>query len=110
MGIFTKMASDDGPAWHCKGANIDSIGIEHIAVDGQRLTAEQEQSTIALIKYLLSAYKLKSKSITGHNFVAGRQTVRSCPHALFEAYDPENDSPNEDSLRAWIETNFPEFD
>jgi N-acetylmuramoyl-L-alanine amidase len=54
------MVEDSRKAWHCKGVNADSIGIEHVAMPGDALTPAQATSSIALIKWLLSAYKFNT--------------------------------------------------
>lgn len=105
-GDIYQMVADNEMASHCKGANIDSIGIEHVAMNGDPLTPAQEISSIALIKYLLSNYKLKPDVITGHNFAKGRKTVTACPHSLFGKYRENDVAANEAKLKAWVKSHF----
>ena len=108
-GDIYQMVVDNEMASHCKGANIDSIGIEHVAMDGDALTPAQELSSVALIKFLLGNYKLKPEVITGHNFAKGRKTVTDCPHSLFGKYHEDDVAANEATLKAWVKTHFADF-
>ena len=53
-----QMVRDTDKAWHAKGANADSIGIEHSAAAGDSMTPAQTLSSVALVRWLLSEYKL----------------------------------------------------
>lgn len=108
-GDIYQMVEDDQVAWHCKGANFDSIGIEHVAKSGEMLAPAQEAATVALIKWLLSAYDLGPESITGHNFAKGRLTVTACPHSLFGKYVEGNVEANRKTLEDWVGRHFSDF-
>ena len=94
-GDIFQMMEDYEKAWHTRGANDDSIGIEHVALPGQHLTAPQEASSVALIRWLLSAYRLSPDDITGHRFAAGYTGGTPCPANLF------GDATYE-AMEAWI--------
>lgn len=79
-GVIWQMVSERNTAWHCKGWNQRSIGIEHVAMPGEAMTPAQEAATTALIDYLLATYKLDPDAITAHKFT-GNATL--CPGNLF---------------------------
>lgn len=108
-GDIYQMVEDNQVAWHCKGANFDSIGIEHVAEDGDALAPAQEASTVALVKWLLTAYELNASAINGHNFAKGRLTNTACPHSLFGKYKEGDVKANRKVLEVWVQKNFPEF-
>ncbi|MEW6037698.1 MAG: N-acetylmuramoyl-L-alanine amidase [Pseudomonadota bacterium] len=108
-GDIYQMVEDSQKAWHCKGANADTIGIEHVAMPGDALTPAQATSSIALIKWLLSAYKLKADAITGHDFAKGYTAATDCPHSLFGEYKRNDRQANQRTLQAWVQRNFSEF-
>lgn len=94
-GVIYQFVDDSNKAWHAYNANSDTIGIEHTARPGERLTSAQEKATIELIKFLLSEYKLTKSSITAHRFMPGQAT--SCPGDLWKT---------QAELTQWIDRNF----
>ncbi|WSG95368.1 N-acetylmuramoyl-L-alanine amidase [Rhizobium johnstonii] len=98
-GSIYQMVRDSDKAWHAKGANIDSIGIEHSAAPDDHLTTEQERSSIALIKWLLSEYKLTKTSIHGHRFTSENAGTTDCPDHIFG-------DNSEDAVTNWVNANF----
>jgi hypothetical protein len=68
---------------HCKGANANSFGIEHVGTETDTMTSAQEASSVALIRWLLEQYEIPKKRIFGHDFAPGRFTDTSCPDKLF---------------------------
>lgn len=82
-GTIYQMVRDDDKAWHAKNANADSIGIEHSAAKGDHMTAAQELSSIALVRWLLSEYKLPKSSIHGHKYTPENAGTTDCPDHLF---------------------------
>jgi N-acetyl-anhydromuramyl-L-alanine amidase AmpD len=84
-GDIYQMVSDSDRAWHCMGANSNSIGIEHVAGEQDAMTAEQTKYSVALIRWLLAEYDIPRQSIYGHNFTPGynRPGGTSCPDKLF---------------------------
>ena len=75
----------------------NSIGIEHSAKSGDQMTADQEASSVALLRWLLSEYKLTKAAITGHRFTPENIGHTDCPDHLFG-------QASEAALRAWVET------
>lgn len=82
-GKIVQMVLDTDKAWHAKNANAESIGIEHSAAQGDRLTAQQELSSIALVRWLLSEYKLPKTAIHGHKYTPENLGTTDCPNHLF---------------------------
>lgn len=79
-GKIYQLVSEQNKAWHAPNVNLRSIGIEHVAMPGDRLTGEQEKATVELCKYLLYKYGMDYTQITGHKFT-GQAT--QCPANLF---------------------------
>ena len=96
-GFIWQLVSELNKAWHAPKVNSRSIGIEHVAMPGERLAPAQEKATVALIKFILSARKLPRSAITGHQFT-GQAT--SCPGNLF------GPTGSKAEMRAWIDRNF----
>ena len=84
-GDIYQMVNDADKAWHAKNANADSIGIEHSAAKGDGMTAAQELSSIALVRWLLAEYKLPKSSIHGHKYTLENAGTTDCPDHLFGA-------------------------
>jgi hypothetical protein len=95
-GDIYQMVRDSDKAWHARKANTDSIGIEHCAAQGDRLTPAQEQSSAALLRWLLSEYKLEKSAITGHKYTPENIGHTDCPDHLFG-------DASEVALRAWVD-------
>ncbi len=95
-GRIIQMVLDTDKAWHAKGANADSIGIEHSAAPGDQMTAAQELSSIALVRWLLSEYKLPKTAIHGHKYTPENLGSTNCPHHLFG-------DDSRAALDAWIQ-------
>ena len=95
-GDIYQMVRDSDKAWHAGGANADSIGIEHSAGIKDRMTPEQEASSAALLRWLLSEYKLPKGAVTGHRYTPENTTGTNCPAHLFG-------DETEAALRAWVE-------
>lgn len=95
-GSIFQMVRDSDKAWHAKNANADSIGIEHSAAQGDQMTAEQELSSIALVRWLLSEYKLPKSSIHGHKYTPENAGTTDCPNHLF---GPDSEA----ALNEWVQ-------
>lgn len=91
-GKCYQLVKDSDKAWHAPNVNSRSIGIEHVAMPGDRLSPEQEKTTVALCKYLMQEYHIPLSGITGHKFT-GQST--SCPANLF------GPKATLDELKAW---------
>jgi murein DD-endopeptidase MepM/ murein hydrolase activator NlpD len=98
-GDIYQMVKDADKAWHAAQANRTSIGIEHVAKVGDKLTETQEKSSIHLIKWLMTEYKIPKENIKAHKQVL----PTSCPGNIF------GDSIDDTSLpkfKAWVAKNF----
>lgn len=96
-GDIYQMVEDRDKAWHARDANPRSIGIEHVAVTGQRMSMEQERSSVALIRWLMQEYGIKKRNITGHRFAPGNSTI--CPDHLFG-------EATKQALDSWVDRHF----
>jgi N-acetyl-anhydromuramyl-L-alanine amidase AmpD len=96
-GEMIQMVNDNERANHCKGANSNSIGIEHVGTKTDTMTPAQETASAALIRWLLEQYDIPRKRIFGHDFTPGRETETSCPDKLF---GPEH---TQTQVQAWVE-------
>jgi hypothetical protein len=96
-GDIYQMVHDSDSAWHARSSNAESIGIEHSAKPGDQLTAKQEASSIALLRWLVSTYKVKWTDVSGHRFTPGNIGATDCPDHLFG-------DATEEALRLWVET------
>lgn len=96
-GTIYQLVSELNKAWHAPNVNRRSVGIEHVAMPGERLEAKQEKASVALISYLLSKYGLRHTNITAHRWT-GQAT--SCPGNLF---GPDG---SEAEFLAWRKANF----
>ena len=83
-GELVQMVPDAEAAWHAGSSDMNrrSIGIEHVAAPGDRLTLAQERTSAALIRWLMAAYDIPAGKIIPH--VAVKAT--SCPGDLYAAY------------------------
>ncbi|MDX2241211.1 MAG: peptidoglycan recognition family protein [Leptolyngbyaceae cyanobacterium bins.302] len=95
-GEIIQMVRDSDCAYHAgnPGVNFRSIGIEHEATFSQRgLTPAQNVSSVALIKFLMSTYRIPITHIRPHSDIVGTE----CPNLIF---------PTKADLQRWIQTNF----
>ncbi|AFY61795.1 N-acetylmuramoyl-L-alanine amidase [Synechococcus sp. PCC 6312] len=95
-GKIVQMVRDSDKAWHCFGFNSNSIGIEHSAEAGDKLTPSQEKSSAALIKWLLKEYNIPTNKIYGHRWNPNVPGGTPCPGDLW---------PSIGSLEDWIRRN-----
>ncbi|WP_404790227.1 N-acetylmuramoyl-L-alanine amidase [Altericista sp. CCNU0014] len=95
-GKIYQLVNDSDKAWHCYGFNTTSIGIEHVAQQGDRLTSEQENSSVQLIRWLCKEYKISKDRIFGHNWNPNQPGGTSCPGSLWHSAE---------ELREWVEKN-----
>jgi murein DD-endopeptidase MepM/ murein hydrolase activator NlpD len=98
-GDIYQMVKDTDKAWHAAKANRTSIGIEHVAKVGDRLTEVQEKSSIHLIKWLMTEYKIPKENIKAHKQVL----ETSCPGNIF---GDGIDDTNLPKFKAWVAKNF----
>jgi len=98
-GDIYQMVKDADKAWHASSANRTSIGIEHVARVGDRLTAAQEKSSVNLIKWLMTEYKIPKENIKAHKQVIST----SCPGNIF---GDDSEDTNVPKFKAWVAKNF----
>ena len=98
-GDIYQMVKDADKAWHAAQANRTSIGIEHVAKVGDRLTAAQEKSSVHLIKWLMTEYKIPKENIKAHK----QSGATSCPGNIFGDGIDDTSLPK---FKAWIGKNF----
>jgi hypothetical protein len=61
-GDIYQMVDDADVANHCRGANQNSIGIEHVGLESQAMTGSQRDSSAALTKFLMNRYGIDAKN------------------------------------------------
>ena len=81
-GDIYQLVNDSDTAYHAKGGNADSIGIEHVARVGEKLEAEQSASSLALVGWLMSEYDVAADDVIPHKCVKNT----SCCGDLFLDY------------------------
>lgn len=100
-GDVYQTVRDSDAAWHCKGANSGSIGIEHVGSETDVIAKAQAESSAALIRWLLEQYHVPPGSVFGHDFTPGynKPGGTSCPDKLFGA------AHTQATIAAWVEAN-----
>jgi hypothetical protein len=98
-GDIYQMVRDGDRANHARGANSNSIGIEHVATESQALADAQSEATAALIRWLLAQYDIPRTNIYGHDFAPGYTGDTSCPDKLFGA------AHTQATIEAWVAAN-----
>ncbi|MFZ1103040.1 MAG: peptidoglycan recognition family protein [Hyphomicrobiaceae bacterium] len=83
-GKLVQMVADRDCAWHAGTSNMNlcSIGIEHVARVGDRITEAQARTSIALIRWLMHAYAIPAAHVIPH--VCVKST--SCCGDLFKDF------------------------
>src|SRR5205823_7641002 len=84
-GDIYQTLRDSDAAWHCKGANRSTVGIEYVGAEIDSVTAQQAAASAALIRWLLEEYDIPRTNVFGHDFTPGysRSGGTSCPDKLF---------------------------
>ena len=80
------MVRHDDIAWHARGANRDSIGIEHVAnTRGLVPTVIEYVSSAGLVRWLCDTHSIPidRQHIVGHSEVAQTNHV-GCPNAVWD--------------------------
>lgn len=101
-GKIVQMVADDRKCIHGNSKNSTSIGIEHSAAQGDQITEAQEDSSLALIRWLQSEYGVTTENIIPHK-CAPRAT--RCPGELFEAYGANGESScaeHHAAVQSWL--------
>ena len=92
-GKIFQLVKDSDKAWHCYRFNTTSIGIEHVAAQGDKLTPKQEKATIQLIRWLCAEYKISTERIIGHRWNPQDPNATACPGELWTS---------KEALRNWV--------
>ncbi len=101
-GEIYQMVSDSDRANHCRGANQNSIGIEHVGGETQALAGAQSTASAALIRWLVEQYEIPRSNIYGHDFAPGYNRSAggtSCPDRLFGGAHAQA------TISAWVAAN-----
>ena len=98
-GVLYQLVKEERKAWHVGYKNVNSytIGIEHVAMPGQRMTKAQEKTSVQLVKRLLHKYGLAWTDVIGHQHT-GQATA--CPGQLF------GPTGSLSEVRAWTKKHF----
>lgn len=102
-GTIVQMVKEKDACIHGNSQNKRSIGIEHSAAPGDRMTASQEAASGTLIRWLMNEYGIKRNRIIAHK-CAPRST--KCPGDLFKDYGATSSSNCETTRRAiqeWLD-------
>ena len=83
-GVLVQMVPDKERAWHAGTSemNARSIGIEHVAMDGDKITDPQARTSLALIRWLMQEYQIPIENVIPH--VCVKST--SCCGDLFKDF------------------------
>jgi len=98
-GLIYQMVDERYIAWHCRGANGSSVGIELVARAEQRITDIQAEALIALLIDVMDRHVIPRWQITGHNYTPGFIGQTTCPAQVFGGDQPFH-------LEAWLRKNF----
>jgi hypothetical protein len=101
-GDIYQMVADSDRANHCRGANQNSIGIEHVGKDSDSVAAAQAKSSAALVRWLLEQYSIARTNVYGHDFAPGYDQSHggtSCPDKLF------GPTHSQATIAAWVQAN-----
>jgi N-acetyl-anhydromuramyl-L-alanine amidase AmpD len=87
-GEVVQMVRHDDVAWHARGANSDSIGIEHVAnTKGVVPTQAEYEASARLVAWLCDQYgiPMDRKHILGHSEASGAKSDhKACPNAVWD--------------------------
>jgi hypothetical protein len=102
-GALVQMVADSEIAWHAGDSNMNahSIGIEHVATDGDEITDEQAKTSRQLIRWLIQEYAVKLDNLIPHCCVH----PTSCCGDLFKAFGGGANKPcgeQKSALLAWF--------
>ncbi len=105
-GALVQMVNDSDRAWHAGNVamNARSVGIEHVAGPGDRITPQQAATAAALIGWLMQEYEIPRENVIPH--VCVKST--SCCGDLFAADGGRAGGSCEvqtAALRRWMEAN-----
>ncbi len=93
-GRLIQMVRDSDKAWHCRGENADTIGIEICAESNEKLTDAQTFVLVDLLDYMCEEYHIPTTSITAHRFTESNIGHTDCPGNLWT---------DEQDLANWVQ-------
>lgn len=104
-GALVQMVNDSDRAWHAGNSamNARSIGIEHVAAPGDRITPAQAVTSAALIRWLMDEYDVPKSQVIPH--VCVKPT--SCCGDLFADFGGKAGAAcdtQKAALDAWLKT------
>lgn len=102
-GTIVQMVKDKDACTHGNSQNRRSVGIEHSAAAGDKMTAKQTESSAALVRWLMGEYSIARTRVIGHK-CAPRST--SCPGDLFKDYgatSSSNCSVVTTAIQSWLD-------
>jgi hypothetical protein len=102
-GALVQMVDDSDRAWHAGNSlmNARSIGIEHVAAVGDKITDAQARKSIALVRWLMNEYDVPKANVIPH--VCVKPT--SCCGDLFADFGGGAGKPcntQRQALHAWM--------
>lgn len=102
-GELVQMVKDSEASWHAgnRAMNLRSIGIEHVARLGDKITTEQAKTSAALIRWLMAEYGVAKSRVIPH--VCVKPT--SCCGDLFKDFGGMADgacSVQKPALHKWM--------
>lgn len=105
-GTLVQIVPDGENAWHSGKSEMNrrSIGIEHVAAPGDKITETQGRTSIALIRWLMSEYDVPLANVIPH--VCVKPT--SCCGDLFKDYGGGADlscAKQKAALHRWLAAN-----
>ncbi len=109
-GDIYQLVRDGDVAYHAQGNNADSIGIEHVAAPGQKLSSAQSASSTELIKWLMQQYDIPKSNILAHKctIVNGHYKSTDCCGDLFLDYGANRNASCQVfkvALNSWLSAN-----
>jgi hypothetical protein len=102
-GDIYQMVEDSERANHARGANQNSIGIEHVRGADQPIADAQAAASARLISWLLAEYEIPRSEIYGHDFAPGYDRSgggTTCPDKLF------GDRHTQQAVANWVAHNI----
>jgi len=89
-GKVFQLVDEAKQAWHCRGANGHTIGIEITSTRFQGISDAQTAILIELLVDIIKRHRVRREGIYGHDFTPGYSSTTSCPNMLFGGKRPEN--------------------
>lgn len=105
-GELVRMVPDAEAAWHAGSSDMNarSIGIEHVAAPGDRITTAQSRTAVALIRWLMWTYRIQQEHVIPHCVI---KPTSCCGDLFAEFGGGANKKPSEQlaALRKWMVVN-----